>query len=173
MNRQEVYKIAPNRNAKHSVSLLSPGSEDEAQPKHPDVPTAQKTTNPFDVLEESAAEVFMREKDRQRQLSGASRFDRVRKKRLGNRARIHTVGQKARKTHERVLRSTAAAEACLVETFPMASRLYVLVKSGEGPEDFIDFTVQRAGGAKAEMGVKKKTKPSSSGGLRRSGRVRR
>lgn len=125
MNQQQIYKIAPNRNKRHSVRISFPGSENEAQNEHPDASSTQNPTR------DSSPDPFTREKDFQRQLSGAARFDRVRRKHLESRTRIQNASQRARKTHERVLRSTAVAEACLVETVPMASRLYVLVKAAK------------------------------------------
>jgi hypothetical protein len=160
VKRPCAYKIAPKLNARHSVSPVSISSDEEAQPERLDVSATQKIASTRDRAKELAAEVFAQEKMAQRRLSPTTRFNKIRKLRMEDRARIHKACQKAQKTQERALRDAAAAEACLVETVPESS-LDVLVKSKEAPVEFVDATTWSTsqGGSKAE---KRKEKPTSS-----------
>jgi hypothetical protein len=130
VKRPCAYKIAPKLNARHSVSPVSISSDEEAQPERLDVSATQKIASTRDRAKELAAEAFAQEKMEQRRLSPTTRFNKIRKLRMEDRARIHKACQTAQKTKERALRDAAAAEACLVETVPESS-LDVLVKSKE------------------------------------------
>jgi hypothetical protein len=160
VKRQAAYKIAPKRNARHSVRAVSISSDEESQPEHLDVSTSQKIVSTQDGARELSAEAFAQEKLAQRRLSPTTRFNKIRTQRMEDRTRIHKASQKAQKTRERAVRDAAGAEACLVETVP-ESRLCVLVKMKEAPVDFVNCTTLSTGrvGGRVE---RRKEKPTSS-----------
>lgn len=129
-DRQPSYKIAPSRNAKHSVAI----AQKEAG-------VTQKT---YGELEDQARRMttnaFAQEKAQQRNLSSLERFESTRQKRLETRVKRQAACQKARQIRQRALVDAAAAQKCLVESVPeMRSSPYVLAKRSEDPL-LVDFT---------------------------------
>ncbi|GAB7325487.1 hypothetical protein MBLNU13_g09498t2 [Cladosporium sp. NU13] len=136
-----AFKIAPDRNARHSIRLVSPESEGE-QSEHLDGHIAQLEIGSEKT---SSARAFAAEKAQQHQLSGTARFENVRRQRAADRLRLHRACQQARKTKERALRDVETAAACLVDDVPMsASNIRINIDSSEVPSDFVDLTLRNA-----------------------------
>ena len=92
-----------------------------------------------------STQAFAAEKAQQHQLSGAARFENVRRQRAADRLRLHNACQQARKTKERALRDAEIASKCLVDAVPTRGGSYIHIDSSEVPTDFVDLTRRNAG----------------------------
>lgn len=92
-----------------------------------------------------STQAFAAEKAQQHQLSGAARFENVRRQRAADRLRLHNACQQARKTKERALRDAEIASQRLVDDVPTRGGSYIHIDSSEVPTDFVDLTRRNAG----------------------------
>lgn len=132
-----MYKIAPNRNSRHSIRLFESSDEDE-QSQHLNGQTTQLKSGPVST---SPAQAYAQGKAWQHELSGQARFDSVRRQRAADRLRVHNACQKARKVKERALRDVETAAACLVDDVSTSdSYVQIEIDNVEVPIDFVDLT---------------------------------